>query len=112
MALGKIRKSTIGTQLYSLIVQGQLNLMFLAEFSFNGTAELADELLIEANSEVDARQYAEKHAHTLGLDLFAFGPATQQQIWLYRVLRKFASLKAAQEQKGLAESRRSEHSAT
>lgn len=70
--------------------------MFLAEFSFNGTAELADELLIQATSELDARRFAEEHASTLDLDLFSFAPATQQQIWLYQTLRKFIRLEAFQ----------------
>lgn len=69
--------------------------MFLAEFSFNGTAELADELLIQATSELDARRFAEDHASTLGLDLFSFAPATQQQIWLYQTLRKFIHLESS-----------------
>ncbi|MBD1914023.1 MULTISPECIES: hypothetical protein [unclassified Leptolyngbya] len=82
--------------------------MFLAEFSFNGTAELADELLIQATSELDARRFAEEHASTLGLDLFSFASATQQQIWLYQTLHKFIRLESSQEETKSAESVSSE----
>jgi len=81
--------------------------MFLAEFSFDGTTELADELLIEAESEADARQFAESHATTLGLKLFSLEIATQQQIWMYQVMRKFISLPSRYGQKNAAEVGRS-----
>lgn len=57
--------------------------MYLAEFSFAGTAELAAELLIRAPSEVNAKDFAQHYAHNWGIELFSFAPATEQQVRLY-----------------------------
>jgi len=69
--------------------------MFLAEFAFAGTTELADELLIQSSSEGDARSFAETYAEQLGLELFAFALASDQQIRLYSVMRKRVTLTPA-----------------
>lgn len=69
--------------------------MFVAEFSFQETTELADDLLIQAESLPEARRFAESHAQALGLKLFALEPATQDQIRFYRVMQKFVCLDAS-----------------
>ena len=69
--------------------------MFVAEFSFQETTELADDLLIQAQSLPEAREFAENHAQILGLKLFALEPATKQQIRLYQVMQKFICLDAS-----------------
>jgi len=69
--------------------------VFVAEFSFHEKPELADEMLIQAKSLPQAREFAENHAQTLGIKLFALEPATQDQIRLYRVMQKFICLDAS-----------------
>lgn len=70
--------------------------MFVAEFSFKETTELADDLLIQANSFPEAKRFAENHARTLGLNLFALKPATQEQIFLYSTIYKFICLETVE----------------
>lgn len=70
--------------------------MFVAEFSFQETTELADDLLIQAKSLPEAKKFAEDHARALGLNLFALKPATQEQVFLYCTMHKFICLETAE----------------
>lgn len=69
--------------------------MYLAEFSFTGTAELATELLILAPSELNAKDFAQQYAHNWGIELFSFAPATEQQVHLYSRIGKTITLAAS-----------------
>ena len=63
--------------------------MYLAEFTYPGTSELVNDLLIEA-PESAARNFALQHASLWGLDLFSLASATEQQVSLHRSLQPFA----------------------
>ncbi len=54
--------------------------MYLAEFAFCGTKELADELLIQAYSETAAKQFAQQYAQHWGIELFSLTLADQQRL--------------------------------
>jgi hypothetical protein len=54
--------------------------MYLAEFAFCGTKELADELLIQTASESAAKQFAQEYAQHWGIELFALTPADKQRL--------------------------------
>lgn len=73
---------------------GNTTASYLAEFAFLDTQELAAELLIQAPSELRAKQFAEKYAVNLGLNLFRLTPATVQQFRLYRLMGKAVCLDA------------------
>lgn len=62
--------------------------MFLAEFAFTNTTELANELLIHTESPQTARQIALDYASNWGLELFALTPANAEQVKLYSRLGK------------------------
>lgn len=53
--------------------------MYLAEFTFPGTTELVNELLIQAASEAIATQFAQEYASHWQVELFALTQATEQQ---------------------------------
>lgn len=59
--------------------------MYLAEFAFTGTKELADELLIQAPTEAKAKHFANEYAKNWGIELFSIAPASQQKLRLYTV---------------------------
>jgi hypothetical protein len=65
--------------------------MYLAEFAFPGTSELVNDLLIEA-SEVEAREFAQHHAAIWGVELFSLMQANEDQVRLYRLMRKTITL--------------------
>ncbi|MGG6297231.1 hypothetical protein ACQ4M4_22795 [Leptolyngbya sp. AN02str] len=58
--------------------------MYIVEFSFAGSHYLADDLLIQAPTEDQAKDYALQHAQKLGLKLHSILPASEQQICLYQ----------------------------
>lgn len=65
--------------------------MYLAEFTYPGTSELVNDLLIQA-SESAARDFALQHALIWGLDLFSLVRASEQQVQLHRSLQPLATL--------------------
>ncbi|BAU43123.1 hypothetical protein [Leptolyngbya sp. O-77] len=69
--------------------------VYLAEFAYLGTTELADELLIQAESAKQARRFAKEYAAHWGIELFAITQATKQQVRLYRLLGRSVLLSAA-----------------
>jgi len=69
--------------------------VYLAEFAYLGTTELADELLIQAESAKQATRFAREYAAHWGIDLFSITQATQQQVRLYRLLGRSVLLSAA-----------------
>jgi hypothetical protein len=69
--------------------------VYLAEFAYSGTAELADELLIQAESAKQARRFAKEYAAHWGIELFSITQATKQQVRLYRLLGRSVLLSAA-----------------
>ncbi|GAB4457898.1 MAG: hypothetical protein OHK0037_01000 [Elainellaceae cyanobacterium] len=69
--------------------------MYLAEFSYPDTAELADELLIQAESDKQAKRFAKEYAAHWGIELFSITHATKQQVRLYRLLGRSVLLSAA-----------------
>lgn len=70
--------------------------MFLAEFAFQNTAELVNELLIQASSERDARSFAQEYASNWGLDLFAFTLLDEHKAQVYQRMGKAVTLHSAQ----------------
>lgn len=68
--------------------------IYMAEFAFTNTQELAEELLIQSSSETQARKFAEDYAANLGVVLFRMMPATEQQVRLYQRMGKFIVLNA------------------
>lgn len=69
--------------------------VYLAEFAYLGTTELADELLIQAESAKQARRFAKEYAVHWGIELFSITRATKQQVRLYRLLGRSVLLSAA-----------------
>ncbi|GAB4136847.1 MAG: hypothetical protein Fur0046_10600 [Cyanobacteria bacterium J069] len=69
--------------------------MYLAEFAYLDTPELADELLIQADSVKTAKRFAQEYASHWGIKLFSITQATKQQIRLYRLLGRSVLLNAA-----------------
>jgi hypothetical protein len=68
--------------------------MYLAEFAFSGTTELASELLIQSSCEVKAKDFAQKYASNWGIELFALTPASEQQARRYQLMGKVVALEA------------------
>ncbi|HEY9620838.1 MAG TPA: hypothetical protein V6C78_10735 [Crinalium sp.] len=64
--------------------------MYLAEFSFPGTTELANELLIQASSEAIAQTFAQTYANHWGIELYSLLPVTDSQIGLNRLAKAIA----------------------
>ncbi|WP_448598374.1 hypothetical protein, partial [Thermoleptolyngbya sp.] len=64
-------------------------------FAYLGTAELADELLIQAESAKQARRFAKEYAAHWGIELFSITQATKQQVHLYKLLGRSVLLSAA-----------------
>jgi hypothetical protein len=62
--------------------------MYLAEFVLKGTSELTNELLIQAPSEIEAKDYAQKYAFHWGMDLFSITPVSEQQVRSCRLISK------------------------
>lgn len=52
--------------------------MYLAEFSFLGTTELANELLIQATSEAIAHAIAQVYATNWGIELYSLTALPEQ----------------------------------
>ncbi|MFQ3618161.1 MAG: hypothetical protein SNJ57_00870 [Cyanobacteriota bacterium] len=69
--------------------------VYLAEFAYLDTTELADELLIQSESAERARRFAQEYAAHWGIELFSITPATKQQVRLYRLLGRSVLLNAA-----------------
>jgi hypothetical protein len=69
--------------------------MYLAEFAIKGTSELANELLIQAPSEMDAQTYAQKYAFHWGMDLFSVTPVTEQQVRSFHLMHKSVIIRTA-----------------
>lgn len=65
--------------------------MYLAEFAYPGTVELANDVLIAA-SEEQAREFALEHALAWGVELFSLRQATEYQVQLYHQMRKVVTL--------------------
>ncbi len=65
--------------------------MYLAEFTYPGTFQLVNDLLIDA-SEAEAREFAQYHAMSWGVEVFSLVKASEQQIDLYRRMRKVVTL--------------------
>ena len=55
-------------------------MVYIAEFSLVGTMELADEILICAESEQDAQLFARHYASNWGIDLHSLRVATDRYI--------------------------------
>lgn len=69
--------------------------MYLAEFAYPGTSELADDLLIEA-PEDEARDFALHHASLWGVELFSLKQATENQVKLYRLMHRAITLELSE----------------
>ena len=69
--------------------------MYLAEFSFPGTTELVNDLLIQAPSEVVAKSFAQEYAAHWEMELFSLSPITEQQIGFYHLRSKTVAVAAA-----------------
>jgi hypothetical protein len=62
--------------------------MYLAEFAFPGTTELASDLLLQTPFEDAAKDFARNYASNWGMELFCLTPATEQQVRLYSLMGK------------------------
>ncbi len=62
--------------------------MYLAEFTFVGTAELANDLLIQAPSELAARGFAETYALRWGMHVFSITLVNERQAQQYQRIGK------------------------
>lgn len=65
--------------------------MYLAEFTYPGTSQLVNDLLIEA-SEVEAQEFAQHHAASWGIELFSLVKVSEQQVDFYRQMHKVVTL--------------------
>jgi hypothetical protein len=68
--------------------------MYLAEFAFPGTTELASELLLQTPFEDAAKDFARKYASNWGMELFCLTRATEKQVRLYSLMGKAVALEA------------------
>lgn len=68
--------------------------MYLAEFAFPGTTELANELLLQTSSEGEAKTFAEAYAQNWGMELFALTPVSDRQMRQYLRLGKVVAIES------------------
>lgn len=68
--------------------------MYLAEFAFPGTTELANELLLQTSSEGAAKNFAQEYAAHWGIELFSLTQATDQQARRYFLLGKAVAIES------------------
>ena len=66
--------------------------MYLAEFAFPGTTELANDLLLQTSSEGEAKLFAQNYAAHWGIELFSLTPASERQVRQYFLLGKTIAL--------------------
>jgi hypothetical protein len=66
--------------------------MYVAEFAFPGTTELASDLLLKTPCEGTAKHFAQQYASNWGVELFALTPATERQARQYHLMGKAVPL--------------------
>lgn len=71
-------------------------MIYFAEFAAIGTMELADEILISAESKADARSFALRYASNWGIDLYSLSIARKEYL---KTIRHHHSLPQASTQR-------------